>query len=109
MNTYWQDRAAAFNQIRQLEQAFQHMFYAPQYIGGCDYPEDADDVHENIGPWDEFDRLAKAADLNPTVIEILRAQGRESLLTGDTYDAATRINGVRRIKPGILWYVSDPW
>lgn len=107
MNTTWQDRAAAFDQIRQLEYAFHRMFHSAQFIGGCDYPEDADDVHENLGPWDEFDRLAREAANNPLVLEILDAQGRRSLLAGNTYDAATRINGIRRIKPGILWYVSD--
>ncbi len=79
---YWQDRTQAFALVRKLEKAIEVRNRAPLYLAGPGYdPEDnSDDVIENIGPWERVAALQDQARNNPTVMEILTAQGRLTLL-----------------------------
>ena len=81
-DAYWQDRKEAFAFIRRLENAIAACKRAPLYLPGPSYdPEDNfDDVVENLGPWDRAAGLKKQARDNPTIVEILTAQKRLSLL-----------------------------
>lgn len=79
---YWRRRRDAFAFILRLQRAIRERNRAPMYIAGPGYdPEDGhDDVIENLGPWDLVAGLRNEAEANPTVMEILAAQRRLSLL-----------------------------
>ena len=81
-DAYWHDRKQAFAHIRTLEAAIRQRNAAPHYLPGPSYDLDGefDDVIENIGPWERVDALQKQAAANPTVVEILTANGRLALL-----------------------------
>ena len=82
-DAYWRDRKQAFGLIRTIEEAIRQRDAAPHYLPGRNYDPDGefDDVIENIGPWERVDALQKQAAANPTVVEILTANGRLALLS----------------------------
>ena len=81
-DAYWRDRKQAFGLIRAIEKAITQRDAEPHYYASSNCNEDGeyDDVIENIGPWDRVVALQDQAATNPTVIEILTAQGRLVLL-----------------------------
>lgn len=79
-DAYFTDRKQAFTFIAYLERAIVRRNRAPMYIGYNYGPDDCD-VIENLEPWDHVAELQDQAERNPTVLEILAAQCRLSLLT----------------------------
>ncbi|MDE1905519.1 MAG: hypothetical protein KGH75_03600 [Rhodospirillales bacterium] len=72
----------AFAAIAELERAIERCKHAPLYFAGSNYPDDEDDVIENTAPFERAHELRQLGQANPTVVEILRAQGRNGLLAG---------------------------
>ncbi len=83
-DAFWRDRRQAFTLIGELEQAIERRNSAPLYLAGPSYDaeENFADVIENDGPWERVAELQDEARANPTVLEILTAQARLTLLTG---------------------------
>jgi hypothetical protein len=82
-DAYWRDRKQAFGLIRTIEEAIRQRDAAPHYCASsyCNEDGEYDDVIENIGPWDRVVALQEQGAANPTVVEILTAQGRLALLS----------------------------
>ncbi|KRA67040.1 hypothetical protein ASD89_02105 [Caulobacter sp. Root656] len=82
-DAYWADRKAAFGMIARLEIAIARRNQEPQHLAGVGYDWESGEgeVIENLAPWNYVGRLQDAARANPTVVEILTAQGRMDLLT----------------------------
>jgi hypothetical protein len=68
---YWADRKAAFQHIAALQDALFQRNHAPRYLGA---------TLENDGPWVHLAQLQDSARTNPTILQILTAQGRLDLL-----------------------------
>ncbi|MBB2206448.1 hypothetical protein [Gluconacetobacter takamatsuzukensis] len=79
-DAYWRDRWEAFAQIRKLEGMIAWRDRQPHWciIG---YVDGEPDIDANVEPWNRVHDYQQALAANPTIAEILGAQGRLALLT----------------------------